>query len=732
MFASQMLVLALVAAVVPVTAVAKQMEEGNPIRKVVSMLQDMQKELETEADTEKEVFEKAMCMCDAGKKELSHVISVSNSDIEQYTSKVESETAGKKKLESDLAAHKADLEDTENSLATATALREKDHAEFLATEADCKTNIAQLDAAIKLFGEGASSASFLQSGKGSDLATSIKRMVMNGKLLDSDRRQTMLGFLEESDDATQPTAPVAELVGIMKSMYDEISSDLADATKTEQTAAEGFFNMKKTKQAHAHSTGEIIIDKTKRHGATALSLAQSKDALDDAQTELDDATKYLAALTKQCDQKAADRVRRNQMRNDEISAISQAIQILSEDDALDSFKKALPRGGAFISKKPRTYQASLLQKSKPVVAVAKRHTPAKAKVMLLSLKSAAQRPNEAKSADEYSSGAEKVVHFMIDNMVHVLHNDDVEDEHKKAFCVNETETFTQLQADKEALDEQLTASIEKLTSDLEELSTDIKLLEESIYTIDQDTLKATAVRKAEHQDFVESAAAMDTATRLIDRAAHKLNSVYNPKMVAEQKAAVTGAALDKAGLSLAQRSRVDPIVIPDTPDVYVHKESGGVIGLMDELKAEIAADLKEAEIDEGHANTDYTKMMHEAKVSRANDAKTLNTKKSQHAELSEQKQNEEELLALTKQEVLNIIQYLRQLDIECTFLMKNFESRHDSRVGEETGLESAETIVSGAEPPTHQQIEKVYEEEHSQPEVEEHFPDIPMEAVMPK
>merc|ERR1719313_1997777 len=219
---------------------------------------------------------------------------------------------------------------------------------------------------------------------------------MSRKLLDSDRRQTMLGFLEESDDATQPTAPVAELVGIMKSMYDEISSDLADATKTEQTAAEAFFNMKEGKKKHIHTTGEIIIDKTKRHGALALSLAQSKDALDDAQTEKDDATKYLAALTAQCDQKEADRVRRVQMRNDELKAISEAIQILSEDDALDNFKKALPRGGAFISKPQRVYQASLLQKAKPVLAVAKKHAPAKAKVVLLSLKSGDRRPTEKK------------------------------------------------------------------------------------------------------------------------------------------------------------------------------------------------------------------------------------------------------------------------------------------------------------------------------------------------
>jgi len=672
-------------------------------------------------------------MCDAGKKELTGVINVATADIEQYSSKVESETSGKAKLESDLAAHKADLADSESSLATQTALREKDHAEFVETEADSKRNIDQLGAAIKLFDEGEVGAtvyaSFLQR-KGNDLDSAIKSMVMNGKLLDEERRQKMLGFLEQSEDATEPSAPVAEIVGILKSMHDEISADLADATKTEQTDAEAFFNMKETKQKHIHVTGETIIDKTKRHGALALSLSQSKDALDDAETEKDDATKYLAALTAQCDQKQADRVKRNQMRNDEIKAISEAIQILSEDDALDSFKKALPRGGAFISRSRRSYPASLLQAA-PRVAFAKEHAPSKAKVVFLSLKSAAQRPTEDKSADEYGSGASKVVHFMIDNMVEVLHNDDVEDEHKKMFCVNETATFTQLQADKEALDEQLTTAINKTTDDLAELSADIKTLEEAIYESDQNTLKMTAERKAEHQEFVESFSAMDTSIRLIDRAATKLNDVYNPKMMKGKRDAVKAEALKSAGLSLSQRSsRVDPIVIPDTPTVYEHKESGGVIGLMDQLKEEIAADMKEAQIDEKHASADYTKVMKEVKVSRANDAKTLNVKKSQHAELSEKKQDDEELLALTKQEVLNIIEYLRQLDIECTFLMKNYEGRHDARVGEESGLESAETIVTGKEPPTHKEIEEVYEEEHSQPQVEEHFPHIPMKEVL--
>jgi len=86
MFTSQMLMLALVATVLPIAIVGKQMDaEANPIRKVVNMLKDMEKELQEEADAEKETFDKAMCLCKAGKKELSNVIMTATADHCQTT-----------------------------------------------------------------------------------------------------------------------------------------------------------------------------------------------------------------------------------------------------------------------------------------------------------------------------------------------------------------------------------------------------------------------------------------------------------------------------------------------------------------------------------------------------------------------------------------------------------------------------------------------------------------------
>merc|ERR1719183_371726 len=121
--------------------------------------------------------------------------------------------------------------------------------------------------------------------------------------------------------------------------------------------------MKKTKEAHLNTLMETLSDKQKRSGALALSLSEDKDALEDADDENADAIKYLASLKEQCEQRRKDRDMRNKMRNDEIAAISEAIKILNDDDALETFKKHVP-SASLISEQARpaaTWDA-LLQK----------------------------------------------------------------------------------------------------------------------------------------------------------------------------------------------------------------------------------------------------------------------------------------------------------------------------------------------------------------------------------
>merc|ERR1719440_2427363 len=75
-------------------------------------------------------------------------------------------------------------------------------------------------------------------------------------------------------------------------------------------------------------------------------------------------------------------------------------------------------------------------------------------------------------------------------------------------------------------------------------------------------------------------------------------------------------------------SKVDPVVLPTTPTTYEKKESGGVLGLMNEMKTDITTDMKEAEIEEKHANKNYGREMLESKESRAELVKTLEEKEA--------------------------------------------------------------------------------------------------------
>merc|ERR1719316_2257206 len=101
-----------------------------------------------------------------------------------------------------------------------------------------------------------------------------------------------------------------------------------------------------------------IIAKEKRAGAVALALSEDTHALEDAKKELANAQSFLSTMDEECAKKKKERDMRAKMRADEIAAVSDAVKILNDDDALDVFKKALP-SAALMQQKRQTYDALL-------------------------------------------------------------------------------------------------------------------------------------------------------------------------------------------------------------------------------------------------------------------------------------------------------------------------------------------------------------------------------------
>merc|ERR1719198_951571 len=117
---------------------------ANPIRKVVTMLQSMQKKVTAEGEKEKELFEKFQCYCKSGEGDLSASIAAAETKIPQVTSDIEAAQNQVAQLKADLKQHQTDRAAAKTAMAEATAIRAKEAAEFAAVKAELDANIAAL------------------------------------------------------------------------------------------------------------------------------------------------------------------------------------------------------------------------------------------------------------------------------------------------------------------------------------------------------------------------------------------------------------------------------------------------------------------------------------------------------------------------------------------------------------------------------------------------------------
>merc|ERR1719359_18302 len=142
---------------------------ANPIRKVVTLMQNMQKEIEAEGVKEKELFDKFMCYCSGGTDSLKKAIADATAQAEELTAKLKSEEAEKSQIGQDLINHKADRESAKGDIEEATVLREKEAAAYAAEKADSETNIAAMGKAIPALEKGMGGAALLQMPGGNRL-----------------------------------------------------------------------------------------------------------------------------------------------------------------------------------------------------------------------------------------------------------------------------------------------------------------------------------------------------------------------------------------------------------------------------------------------------------------------------------------------------------------------------------------------------------------------------------
>merc|ERR1719238_2278420 len=138
----------------------------NPIRRVVTMLQMMEKKVEAEGKAEKELFDKFMCWCSTGADDLEASIDSGETKIPQVDSKIKEMEALIAQLKAEIAKAKDERAAAMKAVASLKVERKKGAAAFKKSQEDLLTNIAAMKKAIAALEKGMAGA-FLQTNTAS-------------------------------------------------------------------------------------------------------------------------------------------------------------------------------------------------------------------------------------------------------------------------------------------------------------------------------------------------------------------------------------------------------------------------------------------------------------------------------------------------------------------------------------------------------------------------------------
>merc|ERR1719217_588920 len=343
--------------------------------------------------------------------------------------------------------------------------------------------------------------------------------------IDSFDRESLVAFLEQKTGGDYAPAS-GQILGIMKQMLEEMEKSSAEADADEAKAAAGVADLSSSKTKEISVATAAIETKTVRTGELAVSTVQTQNALDDAEEELADAQKFLATLKVQCVEKTKEFQARSALRAEEVAAISEAIAILNDDDALDVFKKAVPAAAlaqtvGFLQAKHT--KASKFQKAHTMIAgAAQLYKSQPLSLIAYSMQVQIKLGAKAQNFNQILG--------MIDNMVKILAQEQGDDDKHKEYCEGE---FDKAGDDEKAAKDKMAgedATITEVTDSIATIASDVATLTESIKELDKSVATATGARKAEHAEYTESAALNEAASALLEKAKQRLNKFYNPTL----------------------------------------------------------------------------------------------------------------------------------------------------------------------------------------------------------
>merc|ERR1719266_1452717 len=320
-----------------------------------------------------------------------------------------------------------------------------------------------------------------------------------------------------------------------------MKSVLSDGMKQEEEAIASYEKMMESKGEEVEVLTESINEKMKAVGELAVDIIQMKEDLTDTEAQLMKDQEFLKNLDSSCATKTKEWEERSKTRAEELTALSETIKILNDDDALDLFKKTLPSGSASLVQVQQS-RAALRDKALMVLRRVWRksdehHRPG-IDFLVLALT----------GRKAMNQGMFDKVIGMCDDLVAELKQEQQDDIDKKEYCEKQFDLADDKKKSLERAEKDAENAIEKAKEAIETLTDEIKALEKGIKELDKSVVESTEQRKEENQEFKQLMAADTKAKEILKFAKKRLNKFYNPTLALAQSPKLEATLFAEVGV----------------------------------------------------------------------------------------------------------------------------------------------------------------------------------------
>lgn len=694
-----------------------------PVTRAVNLLKEMSVTLKKDMEEDEGLYDKLACWCSdntAGKKQA---IETNTNKIAELEASIEEGTSSSANLKAKIKELEAEVADNKETLGKASALRQKELSAFNSGEKDAVANIANLKSAIVVLSKHHGAAALPQLSGVSFIQSQSRKDEPYG--LESQDQRDLDMFMSDSSAITggdeakaegrflqQATAPKVqkmsvddgwtfddvnavktalrsasafvqrrgqdasayvpgydsqsgEIFGVLRQLKEDMEGDLTDSQKTEAKRAGDFNDLRAAKTAEIEGGEKSSEEKEDELSKTDNDLAEAKEDLGETQATLAEDTKFAQNLKKTCDEADANFAQRKKARLAETEAVSEAIEILSDDEAKDAMSGTFKKKSA----------SSFIQLS------SQSHTESRRQAAKVLRRQASISGNEqlALLATSTEIDAFTKVNGMIDKMVETLNMQQADEVKRNDWCTKEIQSNDMDTLKAKDRDADLSAGAEERRSAIKKFEEDVGAAKSAIGKEQVSLQKATINRKKENLDFQKTIADQTLTIAVLEKAMDRLATFYDNQALLQ-----TGE----------MHTKQTPPVVQATYKPSMG--SGGVLSLIEKLIYDAKEIMAESKSSEGEAQAAYEEMVSDSNGTIKALTKSVLSKTDAKVEAHKDLTQKVLDLKATERELTGLSNTDKDLHADCDYLLKSFTVRQEARAQEVEALKQAKSILSGA------------------------------------